>query len=384
MSHSGLRRLIRFPWRSRARVQRDIDDEFQFHLEMRVAELRARGIAPDRARAEALRRFGDMTDARAYCRTMDERSMHEQQRRNWFAELGSDLRFAARQLRRSPAFTALAVVTLGLGIGATTAIFSVVNRLLLDPIPYADGDRIVSLNRSNREGNLYVTPTPTLVHAWRTGAKSLEQIATYGWKDVVVAGRDEPEDIEAGTISADVLPLLGVKPLFGRSVLPEDTKVGAPKVVVLGYGFWQRRFAGARDALGQALTIDGSPYTIIGVMPRDFSVPFMHGGIRQLWLPLEDNPEAQGAQAIAKMRAGVDRAKLDRELTDVMSAMAAESPEFKEWKALALRPQDYLGPATRDTLLILLGAVAIVLLIACANVANLPLARAATRDREFA
>src|SRR5690242_15767562 len=212
---------------------------------MRVAELAARGIAPDSARAEALRRFGDVTDAREYCRIMDERSIHEQQRRDWLAELGSDFRFALRQLRRSPTFTALAIVTLALGIGATTAIFSVVNRLLLDPIPYKDGDRIVTLNRSNPQGNLYVTPTPQLVEAWRQNAHSLESIATFGWKEVIVAGKDEPEEMKVGTISANMLDLSGVKPILGRGILPEDTKIGAPKVAVLGYGVWQRRFARA-------------------------------------------------------------------------------------------------------------------------------------------
>jgi putative ABC transport system permease protein len=146
-----LRRLIRLPWRSRARIRRDIDDEFQFHLDMRVDELAARGVPPETARTEALRRFGDMRDATEYCRAMDERSIHDETRRNWFAELGSDVRYALRQMQRSPGFTALAIVTLGLGIGATTAIFSVVNRLLLNPIPYADGERFVNLNRSNME-----------------------------------------------------------------------------------------------------------------------------------------------------------------------------------------------------------------------------------------
>ena len=209
---------------------------------------------------------------------MDERSTHELQRRNWFAELGSDLQFAMRQLRRNPGFTALAVVTLALGIGATTAIFSVVNRLLLDPIPYAGGDRIVNLNRVEPRGQ-------SLRHADAEAGRCLAEgrALARADRDVRVEGRrrrgrDEPEEIKAGTISADILPLLGVKPVIGRAILAEDTKMGAPKVVMLGHGLWQRRFGGARDVLGQAITIDAAPYTIVGVMPRDFTVPFMDGG----------------------------------------------------------------------------------------------------------
>ncbi|HWA17273.1 MAG TPA: ABC transporter permease [Gemmatimonadales bacterium] len=380
------KRAFRLPWKSGSEIDQELDEEFAFHIEQRTARLVAGGMTPADARREALRRFGDLADARAYCRAMDRGQARTVRRQDWIAGWRQDLGFAARQLLRAPGFTLIAVLTLALGIGANTAIFSVVNRVVIDPLPYERSDRMVALFETSVKNQLTMLPSRKVIDAWREQSKSVEAIEIFNVEDVSIAGDNGPEQLAAGLISHTMPQFLGITPPLGRGFLPEENQPGGEPVAILSYGLWQRRFGASREVLGQKLKIDGVDRTIVGVMPRDVILPFMgRTSSRQVWLPMITSSDADRAQALAVLRPGITADQASAELSAIEAGLQADQPRASiTFEAKAMLAGEMLNPDTRSVLLLLFTVVGVVLLIACANVANLLLARASTRSREFA
>jgi len=290
--------------------------------------------------------------------------------------LWQDLRFGARMLAKSPGFTLVAVLTLALGIGANTAIFSVVNAVLLRPLPFPEPDRIVYIYGP-------AIDTANCLE-WKQQTKSYESFAGTSLDRVVFTGTEGPERLRAVQVTSDFFSVLGVRPALGREFLPEEFTSGGPGAVILSHNFWQEKLGGQHDALGRTLVLDRKPYTVVGVLPQDFG-PVRWGGI-EMWLPLIP-ARAQGAEAIARLKPGITLESARAEAEAIATRFpddarrSARDPRIRValYKDLLVDMND-----VRLTLLVLSGAVGFVLLIACVNVANLLLARAAGRDREIA
>ncbi|HKQ79500.1 MAG TPA: ABC transporter permease [Blastocatellia bacterium] len=369
----------------KSKMEVELDEEVRFHLEREIEENIARGMSPEEARYAALRSFGGIERVKEESR--DERGIR------LLDEVRQDLRYGVRMLLKSPNYALIAVISLALGIGANTAIFSVVNTLLLKALPYHDPDRIVLVwgadNQSAAAARSQVSATD--VADWRRQNSVFAEITTYGnWSATLLSG-NEPERINGIQVGDGYFSALQGKPLLGRVFLPEEQEDGKDFVIVLGHGLWQRRFGGDPQIIGRQVNLSGRPYTIVGVMPPDFqSLPISLVEPRgEFYRPVaEKYDEAERSsrhlRAIARLNPSVTLRQAQAEMSVIAHRLERQHPQDNTNYSVRLTTltEDTVG-GLRQTLLLLLGAVLFVLLIACANVSNLLLARAAARQKEL-
>lgn len=304
----------------------------------------------------------------------------------------NDLRYGLRMLRKNPGFTAIAIITLTLGIGANTAIFSVVSGVLLNPLPYPEPDRLVALYSKTAQFDRSSISYPNLLD-WVRDNRSFSRIAGYRGYDLNLTGMGEPERLPAEMVSASFFPILGVKAALGRTFTPNEDQVGAAPAVVISNGLWKRKFGSEPDAVGKAMTLDGRAYTVVGVLPPDYRYIGNNYHRSDVFTPIgqwndvsfRDRRISMGMNAVGRLNSGVTLEQAKGDMSSLAAHLAQAYPEADKGSGITLLPlkQNIVGDI-QPFLLMLQAAVALVLLIACVNVANLLLARSTGRVREFA
>ena len=367
----------------REKLDAEVEEELRSHLEMRAADHRAAGMDEEEARYAAQRQFGNTTRMNEETR---ERDVIE-----WLDTFRNDVRYALRGMRKNPGFAAVAILTLALGIGANTAFFSVFNAVLLNPLPYPRPNELVTLGES-KQNFLNGSISYSNFFDWQKDNQVFSSMGLAREMGFSLTGLGDAEQLPTKLISSDYFSMLGVNPVLGRNFAPEEDRIGAAPVVMLGAGFWKRKFGLARDVLGRTLTLDGKNFTIVGVMREDFDL-YNSSRSADIFVPLgqwnhpflANRAAGLGFHGIGRLKLGMSIEQARADMQRVTDNLAKVYPDADKGIGAHLTPfRQALFGQIESMLMVLFGAVGFVLLIACFNVASLMLARSTGRTREFA
>jgi len=367
----------------RKRMLEDLDADIRDHIERETQDNIERGMSPEEARYAAHRKFGNVTHVKEETRLVWSFV--------WLEQLIEDIRFGLRLLRKNPGFTVVAMLTLALGIGANTAVFSLLYAVLLQPLPYKDPSSLIVLNETTPKVGTVSVSYPNFLD-WRSQTRSFSQMAAVHGMDFNLAGVAQPESISGDAVSPNFLPMMGVRPLLGRDFDSSEEKAGTPPVVLLSYSLWQSHFGGDPKAVGRIITLDGRGFTVVGVLPPNYRAPDKTDVLLPLGVWVTDNPEGAAVRGdrgdmvvIGRLAPRVAFARARAEMEGIAARLAKEFPASNDQFGVALQPiRDAFVGDMKTPILVLFGAVLFVLLIACANVANLFLVRGAGRTKEVA
>lgn len=384
-------RRFHFPWRSRDIIDREVDAELEFHIDARTRALVAQGMTESAARQQAVREFGDINGTRAYCREQDSVLERDNRRHDRLGELRANVRLAFRSMRRNPGFTAVALLTLILAIGANTAIFSVANAVLYAPLPYSDPGRIVAVYENNTPTGVAQSDMSAAdLVDYRRSQTSLTGLAMLARSGVLFrTAADDPVALQHLRVSTDMFSVLGARARYGRTFAAGEEGPPAAPVAMLTYDAWMRLFGGDTTAIGRTVYVNDQAMTLIGIMPSGFGL----GYAEDVYTPLDPTPQLRDANrarkmhwlyAIGRLKPGVSIDAARDDLNRLARALEKDNPDANRGHLVTMLPiQAALAGSTVRSMHLLLAAAGVVLLIACVNLINMMLARAVARQREF-